>query len=148
MPAETCRTHRLYRCITCWPDPPAPPASDMKAMTLRIPREQREDLEMVATVDGQPMSEAIREALLAHVQKRRADPEFQARLRGVMERNAKALAALHGSCDTGAPLRLVQSRNGGEVLLYECPSCLAQMVRTREQAEADATSANCRNMKA
>lgn len=109
-----------------------------KAMTIRIPRDQREDLEMVATVDGKPMSEEIREALIAHVQKRRADPEFQKRLREVMERNREALAALHGACQADAPLRLVESRNGGEVLLYECPSCLARMVRTREQAEADA----------
>lgn len=115
-------------------------SSDHKAMTIRLNRDQAEALELIATVDGKPMSEELREALLAHVAQRRADPEFQARLREVRERNAEALAALHGPCEANVPLRLVESRNGGEVLLYECPSCLARMVRSREQTEADAVT--------
>ena len=50
-------------------------------MTLRLPREQAEELELIAGVDGKPMSEEIREALEQHVKTRRADPEFQARLK-------------------------------------------------------------------
>jgi predicted DNA-binding protein len=66
----------------------------VKSMTLRLPREQAEALEMIATVDGRPMSEEIREALLAHVERRRSDPEFQARLKGVLEQNREALRRL------------------------------------------------------
>lgn len=120
----------------------AVPSQDRKAMTIRLDREHADALELVATVDGQPMSEAMRAALEAHIAKRRADPEFQARLRRVMERNRDALAALHGMCAAEVPLRLVESRNGGEVLLYECPSCLARVVRSRAQAEAEALTAD------
>ncbi len=69
----------------------------VKSMTLRLPREQAEDLEMIATVDGRPMSEEIREALMAHVERRRSDPEFQARLRGVLKENGDALKRLGGT---------------------------------------------------
>jgi predicted DNA-binding protein len=65
-------------------------------MTLRLPREQAEALELVATVDGKPMSEEIREALMAHVERRRKDPEFQERLRRVMDDNRAALNRLTG----------------------------------------------------
>ncbi|MDX6197885.1 MAG: hypothetical protein QOJ79_1036 [Actinomycetota bacterium] len=67
---------------------------DMKNMTLRLPLEQAEALELVATVDGKPMSEEIREALMAHVDQRRKDPEFQDRLKRVMSENASALKRL------------------------------------------------------
>lgn len=109
---------------------------DQKAMTLRLERDHAEALEIVATVDGQPMSAVIRAALMEHIKTRRADPEFQARLRNVAERNKAALMRLHGECDQ--PLRLVASQGGGTVLWYECPVCLARVVRSREQAEADA----------
>lgn len=66
----------------------------VKSMTLRLPREQAEDLELIATVDGRPMSEEIREALLAHVERRRSDPDFQARARGFQEQNREALKRL------------------------------------------------------
>jgi CHASE3 domain sensor protein len=65
-------------------------------MTLRLPREQAEALELVATVDGKPMSEEIREALMAHVERRRKDPEFQERLRRAMDENRAALNRLTG----------------------------------------------------
>lgn len=65
-----------------------------KSMTLRLPREQAEDLEMIATVDGRPMSEEIREALIAHVERRRSDPGFQTRLKGVLKENREALKRL------------------------------------------------------
>ncbi len=66
----------------------------VKSMTLRLPREQAEDLELIATVDGRPMSEEIREALMEHVVRRRDDPEFQARLQGVLQDNREALRRL------------------------------------------------------
>jgi len=52
----------------------------VKSMTLRLPHEQAEELELIAAIDGKPMSEEIREALAAHAQRRLQDPEFQARL--------------------------------------------------------------------
>lgn len=66
----------------------------VKSMTLRLPREQAEDLEIIATVDGRPMSEEIREALVAHVARRRNDPEFQAKLHGVLMDNREAVKRL------------------------------------------------------
>lgn len=70
---------------------------DVKNMTLRLPREQAEDLELIATVGGRPMSEEIREALEEHVVRRRSDPEFQARLSSVLKSNNAALRRLSQS---------------------------------------------------
>jgi len=64
----------------------------VKSMTLRLPREQADELELIASVDGKPMSEEIREALEQHVKSRREDPEFQARLK----RNQDRLSQLSG----------------------------------------------------
>lgn len=52
-----------------------------RVTTIRQPAEQADELEFVARVDGVAASELIREAIAAHLQARRADPEFQARLR-------------------------------------------------------------------
>lgn len=65
-----------------------------KSMTLRLPADQAEALELVATVDGKPMSEEIREAVMAHVEQRRKDPQFQERLRRLMNDNREALKRL------------------------------------------------------
>jgi predicted DNA-binding protein len=69
-------------------------AVTVKSMTLRLPKDQADELELIATVDGKPMSEEIREALLAHVSERRKDPEFQERLKRVMDENRAALRRL------------------------------------------------------
>lgn len=66
----------------------------VKSMTLRLPREQAEELAMIATVEGRPMSDEICEALVEHVARRRSDPDFQARLKGVMQENRDALRRL------------------------------------------------------
>lgn len=71
----------------------AEPLGD-KAMTLRLDVDQAAVLEMVATVDGQPMSAVLRAAILEHIQTRRADPEFQQRLRRVFRENEAALTRL------------------------------------------------------
>jgi len=54
---------------------------DMKVTTIRQPADQADELEFVARVDGVPVSEAIREAIAAHIKARRDDPAFQNRLR-------------------------------------------------------------------
>ncbi len=55
--------------------------SKTRVTTIRQPEDQAEDLEFVARVDGMAASELIRDAIAAHLDKRRADPDFQARLR-------------------------------------------------------------------
>lgn len=54
--------------------------STHRAMTLRLPEDQCELLEMVAAVDGVSMTEAIRTAIAEHIESRRADSSFQRRL--------------------------------------------------------------------
>lgn len=53
----------------------------MKATTVRQTDEQADELEVVARVDGVPVAEVIRVAIATHLAARRADPEFQRRLR-------------------------------------------------------------------
>jgi hypothetical protein len=65
-----------------------------KAMTLRVEEEQAEQLEAVARVDGVPISEAIRDAIARHIDERRNDAEFQARLKESLERNQEILRKL------------------------------------------------------
>ncbi len=69
---------------------------DPKAMTVRMDAEQAAELEAVAQVDGVPISEAIRQAVTEHIETRRNDEEFQARLRASIERNRKILDKLSG----------------------------------------------------
>lgn len=47
------------------------------AMTLRLPEDPAMDLAIVAEVDDEPVSEAIRAAVAAWMAKRRLDPAFQ-----------------------------------------------------------------------
>jgi predicted DNA-binding protein len=65
-----------------------------KAMTIRFDEQQAEELEAVARVDGVPISETIREAIDKHIQERRRDEEFQARLRASLKRNREILEKL------------------------------------------------------
>ena len=52
-----------------------------RAMTLRLEEDLAGDLATVAAVDGQPLSDTIRQAITDHVKARKADPVFRARLR-------------------------------------------------------------------
>lgn len=65
-----------------------------KTMSLRLSDEQAQELEAVARVDEMPVSEAVREAIDARIAARRADKDFQSRLRRLMEENQKALERL------------------------------------------------------
>jgi predicted DNA-binding protein len=67
---------------------------DQKAMTLRLPAEQAEALEKVAEVDGISLTEAIREAIDAHIAERTADDTFQERLKNSMDRHQRILDRL------------------------------------------------------
>ena len=50
-------------------------------MTIRLSADQAEQLELVAAIDDQPVSEVIRAAIAEHVEIRRKDKAFQMGLR-------------------------------------------------------------------
>ncbi len=50
-------------------------------MTIRLPADQAEDLDIVAAVDGEPVSQVIRTAIAHHIEERKQDAEFQDGLR-------------------------------------------------------------------
>ena len=70
------------------------PADDLKAMTLRLRREQAAELEAVAAADGVSVSDAVRAAIDAHIDARRADSAFQERLRRNLEEQREILERL------------------------------------------------------
>jgi hypothetical protein len=53
-------------------------------------------LEALAQVQGVPVSEVVREALLQHIATRRADADFQKRLSDSIARNQAILERLKG----------------------------------------------------
>lgn len=65
-----------------------------KALTVRLPTEQAEELEAVARVDGVPVSEEIRVAITELIEKRRGDKEFRDRVRASIERSKRVLERL------------------------------------------------------
>jgi len=67
---------------------------DRKTMTLRLSQEQAEALAAVAQADGVPVAEAVRVAINEHIERRRKDSEFQARLRASLQRNQRVLEKL------------------------------------------------------
>ncbi len=70
--------------------------TERKAMTLRIDMQTAEQLEALAQVQGVPVSEVVREALLEHIATRRADADFQRRLSDSIARNQAILERLKG----------------------------------------------------
>jgi Arc/MetJ-type ribon-helix-helix transcriptional regulator len=66
----------------------------MKNMTLRLPSEQAAELEAVARADGVSVSDAVRQAIVEHIDRRRQDKEFKARLRRVIEEDREVLERL------------------------------------------------------
>lgn len=65
-----------------------------RVMTIRFDEQLAEELEAVARVDGVPISEAIREAVGHHIEERRKDEEFKARLNASLARNRAILEQL------------------------------------------------------
>ncbi len=55
-------------------------------MTIRLPADQAEELDMVAAVDGQPVSQVIRVAIAGHIKERKRDGAFQDSLRRRIDR--------------------------------------------------------------
>jgi hypothetical protein len=63
-------------------------------MTLRLDSRQADELEAVARADGISVSDAVREAIGEHIERKRNDKAFRDRLRAVMERDREILERL------------------------------------------------------
>jgi hypothetical protein len=68
--------------------------ADQKNMTLRLSAAQADELEAIARVDGISVSDAVREAINEHIDRKRKDKAFRERLRVVMERDREILERL------------------------------------------------------
>ena len=58
----------------------------IKSMTIRLSAQQAEELNTIAAVDGQPISQVIRMAIAEHIEERKRDGAFQDSLRQRIER--------------------------------------------------------------
>ena len=65
-----------------------------KVTTVRFPTDQADALDTVARVDDIPVSEIIRTAVEAHIERRRQDPEFMARLKARINQDQRLLGKL------------------------------------------------------
>jgi hypothetical protein len=63
-------------------------------MTLRLPKSQADELEAVARAEGMTVSDAVREAITEHIDRKRKDKAFRERLKAVMERDHEILDRL------------------------------------------------------
>ena len=60
-------------------------------MTIRLSADQSEELNTIAAVDGQPISQVIRSAITEHIEERKRDAAFQDMLRQRIERARQML---------------------------------------------------------
>jgi post-segregation antitoxin (ccd killing protein) len=67
---------------------------NVKITTLRLAVELADELAAVARADGMTISDVVREALGKHIAERRADPDFQERLKGRMEETRAVMERL------------------------------------------------------
>ena len=65
-----------------------------RTTTIRQDVQQAAELDAVARVDGVSTSEAIRTAIAEHIEKRRRDPAFQARLERILAEERVVLERL------------------------------------------------------
>jgi hypothetical protein len=63
-------------------------------MTLRLSPEQAAELEAVARAEGISVSDAVREAISEHIERKRKNKAFRQRLRAVMDRDREILERL------------------------------------------------------
>jgi predicted DNA-binding protein len=61
---------------------------------LRLPAEQADELEAVARVEGITVSDAVREAITEHIERKRKNKAFRDWLRRLMERDREILDRL------------------------------------------------------
>jgi predicted DNA-binding protein len=65
-----------------------------KVTSLRLPDFMAAELAAVARTDDMPVSEAVREAIEKHIAERRADKDFQARLKKRLKEDREVLERL------------------------------------------------------
>jgi Ribbon-helix-helix protein, copG family len=65
-----------------------------KNMTLRLDVELAERVQALADVEDQSVSDVVREAIAAHVERRRRDPKFQKLLEENLNKHARLLKML------------------------------------------------------
>lgn len=65
-----------------------------RAMSLRLSETVAAELAAVARTDEMPISEAVREAIEKHIAERRADEDFQRRLKRRLEEDREVLERL------------------------------------------------------
>lgn len=65
-----------------------------KTFTLRLPAEQAAEIEMIARVDDISVTQAVRDAIVTHVEARRNDTDFMGRLKGFMVQEKAVLDRL------------------------------------------------------
>ncbi len=65
-----------------------------KSFTLRLPEPLAEELATVAAVDSVPIQQAVRDAIVEHIEARRKDKTFQERLHASAERHREILERL------------------------------------------------------
>ena len=68
--------------------------AEIKNMTLRMDESLAESVQAIAEVEGTTATDVIRTAISDHVDRRKADPEFQKMLKRNMERHAQLLSML------------------------------------------------------
>lgn len=65
-----------------------------KVTSLRLPEHMAAELAAVARADDMPVSEAVREAIEKHIAERRADKDFQERVKQLLEEDQELLKRL------------------------------------------------------
>jgi hypothetical protein len=66
----------------------------VKAMSLRLPEEQADQLQAIARIDEVSISDAVREAIDKQIAAKRSDKDFQARLKKRLEEDQEVLRRL------------------------------------------------------
>ena len=66
----------------------------VKAMSLRLPEEKAAELAAIARTDEMPVSEVVREAIDNHIAAKRADKDFQRKLKKRLEEDQAVLKRL------------------------------------------------------
>jgi hypothetical protein len=65
-----------------------------KNFTVRLPDDEASDIEALARAEGISLNETVRRALVESIDKRRADPEFKARVRRIIKEDRELLERL------------------------------------------------------
>lgn len=67
---------------------------NQRALTVRLPEEQAQDLEAIARVEGRPVAEEVRDAIADRIAARRADGDFRDRIKRHIQEDADILERL------------------------------------------------------